>query len=477
MTALAAPVETRRGGWAPLVVAVAAMAMMPLAVTGTNLAFGEVEAHFAGTSRGALSFILSGYSIVLAAFTLLGGQLSDRLGSYRMFLTGIVVFALAGAAAGLAPHAFVLIAARVVQGAAGALIVPSSLAMALARMPVDRHATTIGVWTAAFPIGSSVAPTLAALILEVGGWRWVFLAPVPLAAVLLVYVATKGEGTAAAPPSAARRADMGRPDVIGIVIGTAAVGLAALGIVEAPRWGWLAPSTLAALIGAAVLAPAFVWRAKRNANPLVPLELFAVPTFRIANIANVLVSMVGMSVWLLWPLQMRQVWGYGQVAVGIAMTPTPAIGGAVAIGVAKWARTHGYRLPLVLGTVLVIVANVWFAVAITQEANYWWGMFPGLVIFGFGMGMTFSPLNGAALVGVPAADIGRANATFNTGRFLSGAIGIAAVVAALGDGDAGHPNAPFDRAYLLLAGLSAAASLLLALTWPRQPATAAAPAA
>ncbi len=468
MTALAAAPHQvdREASWAPLVVAVAAMAMMPLAVTGTNLAFGDVEAHFAGTDRGALSFILSGYSIVLAAFTLLGGQLSDRLGSHRMFLTGIVVFAAAGAAAGLAPHAYLLIAARVVQGAAGALIVPSSLAMALARMPADRHTTTIGVWTAAFPIGSSVAPTLAALILHVGGWRWVFLAPVPLAAALLVY--TLAHPDPAGPPTAAHRADLGRPDIVGIVIGTAAVGSAALGIVEAPRWGWLAPSTLAALAAALVLAPLFVRRARRNANPLVPIELFAVPTFRVANIANVFVSMAGMSVWLLWPLQMRQVWGYGQVAVGIAMTPTPAIGGAVAIVVAKWARTHGYKVPLVVGTALVILANLWFAVTITETPNYWSGMFPGLVVFGFGMGMTFAPLNGAALVGVPAKDIGRANATFNTGRFLSGAIGIAAVVAALGDGNTGHPNAPFDRAYLLLAILSAVATLLLAVAWPRR---------
>lgn len=460
-----APAQAR-GGWAPLVVAVAAMAMMPLAVTGTNLAFGEVEAHFAGTSRGALSFILSGYSIVLAAFTLLGGQLSDRLGSYRMFVTGIVVFAAAGTAAGLAPHAFLLIAARVVQGGAGALIVPSSLALALARMPVERHATTIGVWTAAFPIGSSVAPTLAALILDVGGWRWVFLAPVPVAAVLLAYVLARPAPAPAAP--VAPPIDRGRPDVLGIVIGTAAVGLAALGIVEAPRWGWTAPSTLAALASAVVLAPLFVRRARTQANPLVPLELFRVPTFRVANIANVFVSMTGMSVWLLWPLQMRTVWGYDQIAVGLAMTPTPAIGGAVAIVVAKWARTHGFKVPLVAGTAMVIAACVWFAVFITVEANYWVGMFPGLVIFGFGMGMTFAPLNGAALVGVSASDIGRANATFNTGRFLSGAIGIAAVVAALGDGDKGHPNAPFDRGYLLLAGLSAVSTLLLVVAWPRR---------
>ena len=164
---------------------------------------------------------------------------------------------------------------------------------------------------------------------------------------------------------------------------------------------------------------------------------------------------------------MRQVWGYRQLTIGLAMTPTPALGGAVAIWTARRARAKGYRGALVIGALLLVAANVWFFAAMGERANYWAGMFPGLVLYGLGMGLTFAPLNGAALVDVPAADIGRANATFNTGRFLSGAIGIAAVVAALGDGDKAHPNAPFDRAYLLLAALSVAATLVLALAWPR----------
>ena len=469
MTAVAeaAPARRTETSWMPLVVAVTAMAMLPLAVTGTNLAFGDVEAHFAGTGRGVLSFILSGYSIAIAAFTMLGGQLSDRLGSRRMFLAGVVTFAVGSTLAGLAPHAAVLIAARVVQGAGGALIVPSSLAMTLSRLAPERHATAIGVWTAAFPIGSSVAPTLAALILAAGGWRAVFLAPVPVAAALLaVTLAARpepqpGVGTG---PSAASAP----PDLLGILMGTATVGLAAFGIVEGPRWGWFDPVTGGALVSAAVLAPLFVRRARHHANPLVPLELFAVPTFRVANAANVLVSMIGMSVWLVWPLQMRQVWGYSQLTVGLAMTPTPAMGGAVAIWTARRARTHGYRGALVLGSVLLVVANLWFVLTLGVRPDYWGGMFPGLVLFGLGMGFTFAPLNGAALVDVPSSSIGRANATFNTGRFLSGAIGIAAVVAALGDGDKAHPNAPFDRAYLLLALLSLVAAAVLAIAWPRR---------
>jgi MFS family permease len=160
--------------------AVAAMAMMPLAVTGTNLAFPEITAEFDGVTRSTLSWTISGYSIVMAAFTLLGGQLSDRYGSHRIFTIGVALYSVASLASALAPAAPLLIAARALQGAGGAMVVPASLGVALARWPQARRATAIGVWTAAFPIGSSVGPVLAALVLEAGGWRMLFGLPAVL---------------------------------------------------------------------------------------------------------------------------------------------------------------------------------------------------------------------------------------------------------------------------------------------------------
>ncbi len=442
-----------------------AMASLPLGVTGANLAFPALEAEFANTARETLSWALSGYSIVLAAFTLLGGQLSDRLGSFRMFTLGIGTYGVFNIAAALAPSAELLIAARVLQGAGGALIVPSSLAIALARSPAEKRTFTIGVWTASFPIGSSFAPVVASLLLDWSGWRAIYwaISVVCLSALGLAWSLgnhTSGSGSVAV----ASAGPSGLPDFLGIAVGTMAVGFLALGIVQGRNWGWTSRSTLAALGVAALLLPLFVERSRRHDNPLIELDLFRIRSFRIANIANVLVAIVGTSTWLLWPLFMHNVWNYSNLRIGLAMTPTPALGGIGSILAARYAATNGHRRLLVVGSAFFTLACALFALLPTVTPNYWSGMFPGFVLMGFGMGMSFAPLNGAALVDIPTSSIGQANAAFSTGRFLSGALGVAAVIAAL-NGKSANPIDNFARAFWLLTFVGALAFLLLFLLW------------
>ena len=317
--------STTRQYWLGVVVAMLAMAALPLGVTGANLAFPALELAFPDTARETLSWALSGYSIVLAAFTLLGGQLSDRLGSFRMFTLGITTYGVFNIAAALAPSAELLIVARVLQGAGGALIVPSSLAIALARSPADKRVFTIGVWTASFPIGSSFAPVIASLLLDWSGWRAIYWAISVVCAIALGLTWTLGNH--AADSDQRRDSGSGVPDFVGIIVGTVAVGLLALGIVQGRNWGWTSSSTLAAIGAAAVLLPLFVVRSRRHPNPLIELDLFRIRSFRVANFANVLVSIVGTSTWLLWPLFMHNVWNYSNLRIGLAMTPTPALGG------------------------------------------------------------------------------------------------------------------------------------------------------
>ena len=263
---------------------IGAMTLMPLAVTGTNLAFPEIEATFADTSRSVLSWALSGYSIVIAAFTLLGGQLSDRWDAKRSFLAGLAVFAAASLIAAVAPTPAWLIAGRSAQGVGGALIVPASLLIAVSEFPAVRRPLVIAVWTAAFPIGSALAPTLSAVVLQIGSWRWVFLVMALTSVVIAAVIAAlpvrldegprhDGEGEAA---------DEGRSDVLGIVLGTGAVALIALAIVQGPSWGWLdARTALVGTFGVALL-PVFVRRSLRHSRPLMDLRLFELRTYSVA---------------------------------------------------------------------------------------------------------------------------------------------------------------------------------------------------
>jgi hypothetical protein len=251
-------------------------------------------------------------------------------------------------------------------------------------------------------------------------------------------------------------------------LGTVSVALLAVGIVQGRSWGWTSWAILGCLAGAAVLVPLFIARCRRHARPFLPTHLFEVPTFRVANTTNVAISMIGMSVWLVWPLMLGGLWGYDALHIGLGMTPTPLIGGAVSILVARWCQVHGFRAVLIVGGAALVGAMWWFYAHTAVEPDYWTAMFPGLVLMGIGMGCTFAPLNAAALVDLPRGDLPQGNATFSTGRFLSGAIGIALVVAMLGEPAEEDPLAAFDRAYLLLFALSVVALIALAALWPRR---------
>lgn len=460
----------RKPGLVALVVAVAAMALLPVGVTGTNLAFPEIEAGFGGASRATLSWALSGYSIVIAAFTLLGGQLTDRFDGRRMFRIGLIVFAAASLLAGWAPTVGLLIAGRCLQGIGGALLVSSSLLVATTGWPRERHTFVIGVWTAAFPIGSALAPSVTAGILEIASWRWIFLTTALLALVVLAVEVVALPKAARDPSDAVAAGPFEHPDYLGIVVGTGAVGLAALGIVQGPNWGWTSVRIVAALLVAAALVPVFILRSKRHPRPLLDLELFSIRTFWLANVANVFVSVAGMSVWLIWPLLMINQWGYSQITVGLAITPTPFLAGLGAVVSARIAERTGYRGILLLGMSVIIAANLWFVATLETEPNFVGAMLPGLLLYGIGMGLTFSPINAAALSDVPFERYAQGNAAFSTGRFLAGAIGIAAVVAALGE-PGSDPLAGYDRAFAMLALVSAAGFALLALGWPRRATT------
>lgn len=441
--------------------ALAAMTLMPLAVTGTNLAFPDIERGF-DTSRATLSWALSGYSISVAAFQLLGGQLSDRLDARRVFGIGLVTFGVASVVAGLATTPAVLVMGRVLQGAGAALVVPASLVITTAQYPPERHPTVIGIWTAAFPLGSAFAPTVAAVVLEYSSWRGVFAATAIMAIALAAITATL---RMRAPERSATHTSA--PDYLGIVVGTTAVALLALGVVQGPSWGWTSVRVLGVLAAAIGLLPVFVLRSRQHPRPLLDLDLFSIPTFAVASVANVFISTIGMATWLVWPLVMTNEWGYSRVVVGLAITPTPALAGATSILSMRWAAQRGYRGLVITGSVILALANLFYVFRLEPQADYVGAMLPGLILYGIGMGLTFAPVNAAALVDVPAEMYGQANAGFSTGRFLSGAVGIAATFAALGDGT-GDTFAGYDRAFTLLAAASIAAVVVVAVFWPRR---------
>jgi EmrB/QacA subfamily drug resistance transporter len=437
-----------------------AMVLITFNATATNIALPEIEEYFTGTSLTTISWIVSAFNVVLTTLMLVGGRLADRVGRRRVFLSGMLVFATGCALSGMAPTVGLLIAARVVQAVGAALILPASLTAVLPEFPAARHATVVSLWASMGVLGASAAPTVTAGLLQLAGWRIVFLASVPVA--LLAWLAGRRVLRESLPSRTP-----GPLDVAGAVMGTTAVGLAAVAIVQGPRWGWSDPIVVCAWLGALVLFPLFVWRSRRHPEPLVHFELFSVRAFWVAAVSTSLLAAGAAATWLLYPLFLHEVWGYSTLGIGLAITPGPIIVVICNPLAGQLADRIGYRPVLVVGSWLPVLGTAWMALNLTAETRYLFAFLPGTALIGIGMGMVMGVSNSAALKGVAPDDLSAANATFNTMRFLGMAIGVAVAVAMIGDLDRADLVAAFDRAWLVFAIVMTAAPLVLAFWYPR----------
>lgn len=448
-----------RRSWLALVLAALSFTIISINVTGTNIAFAAIEDEFTNTSRSTLSWALSGYSIVLATFMVLGGRLADRLGRRRVFFSGITVFLVGSLACALAPTGLLFVAGRIVQGLGGAFVVPSSLALVLPAFPAGRRTSAVAVWTASGSAGAAAAPSLSAFIVEFFGWRWVYLIAVPIGMLVLVVGRrlldeSTGDNSGAS------------VDLLGFPLGTVAIGLVAFAIVQGPRWGWTSLAIVMCLGSAAVLFPWFIARSLRHDAPLLDLRLFKVRTVWTASVANVFMSMMGLSIWLVWPLFLTGIWGYDLFHAGLAITPGPVGSTIFGILAGRLADRHGPRLLISIGSLFPIFVMCWMALRFTPEPDYWTTFFPAVSLFGIGFGLTFSPLNGAALQGVREEVFGEVNAAFNTTRNLAGGLGVAIVVAILGDADP-IPFDLFDRVFFVFAFFSVMPAFVIFFLYPR----------
>lgn len=446
--------------WLALSLAALAFTIISINVTGTNIAFSAIEAEYPTASRATLSWALSGYSIALATFMVLGGRLADRYGRRRMFYLGLNVFLVGSLVSALAPHALVFVSGRAIQGLGGAFVVPSSLALVLPDFPDSRRTSAIAVWTASGSTGAAIAPSLSAFVVDALGWRWVYVLAMPIGLGVLV------GGRRLLRESKAENSGSEKIDFLGFPMGTIAIGLLAFAIVQGPRWGWSDPAIVGCIVGVLILTPAFVFRSLRHPAPLLDLRLFKIRTVWTSSLANVFMSMMGLSIWLVWPLYLTGIWGYDLVHTGLAITPGPVCSAVSGLISGRIADRHGPRMLISVGSLLPIFVTLWMLFRFGSEPDYWTTFFPAVVLFGTGFGLTFSPLNGAALRGVEPRVFGEVNAAFNTSRNLAGGLGVAVVIALIGDADP-IPLAAFDRVFLVFAVIGVMPALIVYLLYPR----------
>lgn len=453
--------------WKVLTVASVAVYLVSLDVTIVNIAFGDLAEDFPGTAPTALAWVLSGYNIAFAACLLGGGRVADRFGRRRVFFAGLGVFAGGSLLCAAAPTAGLLVASRVVQALGGALIMPASLALVLTEFPLHRRSAAIGIWGAVGGIAAATGPSLGGVLIEAFGWRSAFVINPPLC--LAAWLVGRRLLVESRDPDAA-----GVPDVLGIVMGTLAVALIALGIGQGDVWGYSSPRVIGVFAVAAVLVPLVVLRSAHHPTPIVDLTLFRERFFTVANASAFCISAGFFAMLFVNAQFLRTVWEYPVATAGLALTPGPLSAAVVAGPAGRMADRLEHRRVVFPGTLLFSLALVLMALTVPEQPDYWDRFFPITVLMGIGIGLTVPTLGSAANAFLPSARFAMGSAFSSTCRQIGAALGVAVAAAMLGGaaigaggGPGGSAAARYDRAWFVLAAsVLLGGTMMLALYRP-----------
>ncbi len=441
---------TRRGRGV-LAATVLGSGMAFLDSTVVNVALPSIGADL-GAGVGGLQWVLTGYLVTLASLILLGGSLGDHLGRRRTFLAGVTGFAGASVLCALAPNVPLLVAARALQGAAGALLAPGSLAIIEASFRAEQRPAAIGAWSGLAGVSTAVGPLVGGWLVDAASWRWIFLLNLPLAAVV-VAVAVRF-----VPES--RDPDPEPFDLAGA--GLAAAGLAALtwSLIAAGERGASDPAVLTGFAAAATLLAAFALRERRSAHPMLPPAILTVRQFTAANAVTFAVYAALGATFFLLVIQLQQVLGYSALEAGLASLPITVLMLALSSPAGGLAQRIGPRLPMTVGP-LVTAAGFLVMGRIGAGDGYVGGVLPAVVLVGLGLSATVAPLTATALGAVGDRHAGLAsginNATARTAQLA--AVATIPVVAGL-TGQAYEDPAVFSRGFTTAMGITAGLAVL-----------------
>ena len=425
-----------------LVLAISSLGVFIAFVDATivNIAFPNIRSSFPQTSLSGLSWVLSAYNIVFAAFLVSAGRLADLAGRKRTFIWGLWVFTVASAVCAIAPSANALIAARIIQALGAAMLIPSSLGLVIAAFSVEHRAHAVALSTAVGALAAGVGPSLGGFLVTVADWRLVFLVNIPVG--IAAIVLTRRHLVESRAPGRRRV-----PDLPGSFLFAAATALLVLGVVQGPDWGWTSPKVLGSWVVSLLLGGLVVRRSTWHRSPIIDLTLLRIRAFTVANTATVVGGAAFFGYTLCNVLFLTSIWRYSILDTGLALTPGPVVAVAIAGPSSRIVERVGPRAMLVPGALIWGGAVLWMITQVGLAPNFVSQWLPGMVLLGIGAGMCLPNLTGAAVAAAPGDSFATASALNSVARQVGAAIGVATVVAIIGTPAPAQAAAAFDHGW------------------------------
>jgi EmrB/QacA subfamily drug resistance transporter len=455
---------------ATLLLSCLAQFMVILDVSVVNVALPAIR-HGLGFSEVDLQWVVNAYTVTFAGFLLLGGRAADLLGRRRVFVSGLMLFALASLAGGIADSQGVLIAARAVQGLGGAVIAPASLSILTTTFSEGAARNrAVGIWGAMGGAGGAAGVLLGGILTDLLSWRWILFINVPIG----ILAAVAAQHYIMESRSAGRAREF---DLRGALAATAGLSLLVLGIVRTDQTGWGNSSTLILIAAGVALLGAFILIEGRFAQaPLMPLRIYRSRRLTASNIVVLIVGASSFGMWFFVSLYLQQVLGYSPIRAGLAFLPMTLCIVAGSTLASRLVGRIGAKPILIAGMASLTLGLFWFA-NISPTGTYLGDMlFPSLLT-ALGIGLAFVPATISAVAGVAPQEAGLASGLVNTARLFGGALGLAvlaAIATSRTNSDVAHGAAAhaalvsgFQLAFVVSAAFALVGALVAAFGLPR----------
>ncbi|NUP49334.1 MAG: MFS transporter [Catenulispora sp.] len=455
-----------------LVIACVAQFMVVLDVSIVNVALPAMRDSLSLSTTG-VQWVVNAYALGFAGLLLFGGRAADLFGAKPVFLTGLIGFTAASLAGGMADTGGLLIAARSVQGLAGAVLAPATMTLIMTTFLEPRERTrALGVWSATMAAGGAMGAVVGGMLTQWVSWRWVLFVNVPIGAALILAAVpliarTRGRG------ATLRTLDL--PGAVAVTLGLTGV---VYGVVTTDDHTWGSPAVLAPIAAGAALLALFVLIETRSAHALVPLRVFRNRSLAVADGAALLIGAGMFAMWFYVSLYLQQVLGFDALKAGFSFLPGSAMIVAGTMVATRALNRIGPRPLLLVGPLLAAAGLAWLS-RFPADGSYAADVLGPLMLLTFGMGLAMTPLAVAGTAGMPRHEAGLASGLINTSRQVGGAVGLAAlstISAHVAGTHGGSPKSALAAGYggaMFGAALLLAAAAVVATLLPRRAATAA----